>query len=116
MTVKNLTCVECPMGCQIEVELLNGEVISVKGNTCPRGESYARSEVVCPTRVLTTTVKTSNGRMLAVKTNKPIKRADMMDAMKIINGITVNPPINMGAVILKDIYEGIDLVACDQVL
>ena len=116
MTVKNLTCVECPLGCQIEVELLNGEVISVKGNTCPRGESYARSEVVCPMRVLTTTVKTSNGRMLAVKTNKPIKRADMMDAMKIINGITVNSPINMGDVILKDIYEGIDLVACDQML
>jgi CxxC motif-containing protein len=114
--VKNLTCVECPLGCPIEVELLNGEVVSVKGNTCPRGEAYARSEVVCPMRVLTTTVKLSDGRMLAVKTSKPIKRADMMSAMKIISGITVNPPISMGEVVLKNIYDGIDLIACNQVL
>ena len=50
---KTLTCIECPIGCEIEVEVENGVVLSVKGNTCPRGKVYAEAEVVCPKRVVT---------------------------------------------------------------
>ena len=42
---KNLICVACPLGCPIEVEIENGEVVSVTGNTCKRGDSYARTEI-----------------------------------------------------------------------
>ena len=38
---KTLTCIECPIGCTIEVELQDGNVISVQGNGCPRGRLYA---------------------------------------------------------------------------
>ena len=48
----NLTCVECPMGCDIEVSMDGGEILEVKGNSCPRGLLYAKNEVVCPKRVL----------------------------------------------------------------
>ena len=39
-----LTCIRCPMGCAIHVEMENGQVVSVTGNTCPRGAEYAKSE------------------------------------------------------------------------
>ena len=43
---KNLICVSCPLGCPIEVEIENGEILSVTGNTCKRGDKYARDENV----------------------------------------------------------------------
>ena len=44
MEVRELTCIGCPLGCQLTVTMGNGE-IKVEGNTCPRGEAYAKKEV-----------------------------------------------------------------------
>ena len=43
---KELTCIECPKGCRITVELIDGEVKSVKGNDCPRGKKYGDSQEI----------------------------------------------------------------------
>ena len=37
METRRLTCIVCPMGCQMEVTLQDGVPVSVTGNTCPRG-------------------------------------------------------------------------------
>ena len=58
---KTLTCIECPIGCEIEVEIHGGKVISLKGNGCPRGKLYAENEVICPRRVVTSTVRAKDG-------------------------------------------------------
>ena len=50
-----LICINCPRGCHLEVENINGEV-SVSGNFCPRGKTYAESEMFNPLRTLTTTL------------------------------------------------------------
>jgi len=52
METINLTCIGCPMGCPLTVTMENGEVKDVTGNTCKRGDDYARKEVTNPTRVL----------------------------------------------------------------
>ena len=63
--VKDIICVACPMGCQISVELSDsGEILSVTGNTCKRGDAYARTECTNPERSLTTTVKVSGGDLI----------------------------------------------------
>ena len=106
-----LTCIECPMGCSIEVETEGEKVLSVKGNTCPRGKMYAESEVVCPKRVLTTTVRAKSGEMIPVKTDAPVKKADMLSLMKKINALHPTLPVKIGDVLYKDLAEGVDLVA-----
>ncbi len=106
-----LTCVECPMGCDIEVEIENGKVIAVTGNTCPRGKLYAENEVVCPKRVLTTTVKSNDGRLIPVKTDMPVKKADMFILMQKINGLTVQTPVKIGDVLVQNFADGANLVA-----
>jgi CxxC motif-containing protein len=111
----NLTCVECPMGCALEVELDGEVVVSVIGNTCPRGKMYAQNEVTCPMRVLTTTVRCADGRMVSVKTDNPIKKSNMLALMKIINGIVVTAPVSIGDVIMKNIEGDVNLVATDCV-
>ena len=46
MNKRQLICIGCPLGCQMEAEQNEGgEVVSVKGNTCPRGDAYARKEL-----------------------------------------------------------------------
>ena len=61
MEKRELTCIGCPMGCPLTVELENGAVTAVYGNTCPRGDAYARKEVTAPTRIVTTTVRVTGG-------------------------------------------------------
>ena len=41
MEKRTLTCINCPLGCQIEVTLDSGAVQSITGNTCKRGAEYA---------------------------------------------------------------------------
>ena len=110
----SLTCVECPVGCQIEVTVDGGKAISVVGNGCPRGKLYAENEVVCPKRVVTSTVRSEDGRMLAVKTNAPVKKSEIFAVMKIVNGLTVIPPKKIGDVIYENISDGADLIATSE--
>ena len=65
--IKELTCIICPQGCNIKVEIEeNGNIKNVEGNTCKRGYEYAVNEVSNPVRTITTTVKMKNGKMLSV--------------------------------------------------
>ena len=57
MEKRELICIGCPMGCPLTVTLDGGAVVTVQGNTCPRGDAYARREVTAPTRIVTTTVR-----------------------------------------------------------
>lgn len=111
MKTVNLTCVECPMGCQIEVDLEYDKVIAVRGNTCPRGKAYAENEVVCPRRVVTTTVRSANGEMISVKTDKPVKKSEIFDVMKKINAVTAATPVKIGDVIISGVTEDINVIS-----
>lgn len=112
MITKELTCIECPLGCHIEVDLeYDNKVAAVRGNSCPRGKAYAESEVVCPVRVLTSSVRATNGAMVCVKTDKPIKKSEIFDIMKRINRATCTLSIKIGDVIVENIADGVNLVA-----
>ena len=107
---KSITCIECPIGCQINVELKNGKVVSITGNTCNRGKVYAENEVVCPKRVLTTIVKSRAGEMIPVKTDKPIAKDAIFDVMAKVNKIVLTSPVKLGEVIYENIYDDANLI------
>ena len=114
MIEKIINCVECPKGCEITVKTDNGIIVSVAGNSCPRGKLYAENEIVCPRRVLTTTVKTSDGKVVSVKTDKPVKKSDLFEIMKKINSVVAQNPLRIGDVIIKNVAEDINVVATDN--
>ena len=99
-----LTCIVCPMGCSLTVELEGKNVVSVTGNTCKRGVVYAESECTNPQRTVTSTVRCANGEMIAVKTDRPIPKEKVYDCMKQINAARPKTPIAIGDVILEDVY------------
>jgi CxxC motif-containing protein len=87
-------------------------VAKVTGNTCPRGEKYARDELTNPVRTLTSTVRLTGGRTLPVRTNKPIPKAKLFEAMKLIKAASAAAPVSVGDVILRDFLgDGTDVVA-----
>ena len=107
---RELTCIACPLGCGLTVELDGEKVISVVGNTCPRGKDYAISECISPVRTLTTTMMCENGETVSVKTKAPIPKGKIFEAMKIINQTPAHPPIRVGDVLISDLF-GTDVVA-----
>ena len=106
-----LTCIECPIGCQIEVVVEKGKAVSVTGNGCLRGKIYAENEVVCPKRVVTSTVRATDGTLVPVKTAEPIKKSEIFNVMKKINAATCALPVKIGDVIIEDVSDGVALVA-----
>ena len=114
MIEKELICVNCPMGCRLTVALDGDKVVSVKGNNCPRGKTYAEKECVSPERILTTTVKINSGthRVLPVITDREIPLGKIFEAMDILKGVSVEAPVSEGQVIVHDILgSGANVVA-----
>lgn len=115
MEEKLLTCIECPMGCLIKVIIDGNKVVEIDGNNCVRGKAYVENEVFCPKRVVTSTVKTIFNKMVAVKTDAPVEKAKIFQVMDKINSICIDKKVKIGDIILKDIVEGVNLVAASQI-
>lgn len=118
MKIRNLTCISCPIGCQITVKMDGDEVISVTGNTCKRGDMYARKEVTDPTRIVTSTVKVANGKadMVSVKTKEDIPKEKIFDCVRALKGVEVEAPVHIGDVIVPNVGEtGTDFIATKNI-
>ena len=118
MKKRELICIGCPMGCPIVVEMEDGKVLSVTGNTCPRGESYARKEVTNPTRIVTTTVRVDGGKvpMINVKTERDIPKDKIFECIAALRGVTMKTPVHIGDIILENVADtGVNIVAAGNV-
>lgn len=119
MEERDLICIGCPMGCMVKVTMQGDEILSVTGNTCKRGDIYARKEVTNPTRIVTSTVLVENGSLpvVSVKTQNDIPKGKIMECIKALKGIKVLAPVHIGDVILKNAADtGVDIIATKNVL
>ena len=80
MEKRELTCIGCPLGCAVTVEMEGTEILRVTGNTCKRGEEYGRKEVTNPTRIVTSIVRVNGGKipMVSVKTKSDIPKSKIL--------------------------------------
>ena len=111
---QRITCINCPVGCRMDVTLSEtGEVLKVEGNTCPRGEKYARQECTLPLRMITAVVPAENSAVpLSVKTASPVPKKLIPEVMAAVRGIRVRLPVSIGQVLLSDVCgTGVDVVA-----
>ncbi|RBP46946.1 CxxC motif-containing protein [Garciella nitratireducens DSM 15102] len=115
---RELTCIGCPMGCNLFVTIEDGKVIEVKGNTCIKGKTYAQKECTNPTRIVTSSVKVKNGElnMVSVKTQQDIPKDKIMDCIKELKDVEVEAPIQEGDIIIKNVAgTGIDIIATKNI-
>ena len=113
--IKNITCINCPMGCALTVEV-NGDEVKVTGNTCKRGEIYGKQEVTNPKRVVTSLVRIKDGAVVSCKTNQPINKADIFKVLEDLRHVEVEAPVRIGDVLVKNVHDtGADIVATSNV-
>lgn len=117
-TVRELTCIGCPLGCSITVTMNEIEVVFVTGNTCPRGDAYARKEVTNPTRIVTSTVRVKNGvsPMVNVKTASDIPKNKIFECANALKEVVVTAPVKIGDIVLSNVAgTGVNVVAAKNI-
>ena len=101
---KKITCIICPRGCSMTA-CVQGEQVTVTGNTCPKGEEYAINECLHPVRTVTATVRVANrsNTMVSVKTETPVPKAQMLEVMAALRKTAVNAPLAIGDIIMYNV-------------
>ena len=119
MNTRELTCIGCPLGCALTVEMDGNEVVNVTGHTCPRGKAYAEKEVTNPTRIVTSTVRVSGGvcPMVNVKTESDIPKDKIFDCIAALKGIEFAAPVRIGDVVCADVAgTGVNVIAARNIM
>lgn len=118
MSLTEFTCIQCPIGCPLQLTHEGREIVKVKGYNCKRGDKYARQEFVDPRRSLSTTIPIDGGLWgrLPVKVSNPIPKDKVREAARAIHQLRVSVPVVRGQILLENIlgFEGIHVVACRE--
>jgi CxxC motif-containing protein len=100
--MREMTCLECPRGCQL---MIDEGTLEVTGNSCPRGAVYGENELRNPVRVVTSTVvlESESFRRLPVKTDRAIPKSKMFEVMAEIAKVRVHAPVRVGDVLIANV-------------
>ena len=104
--VREFTCIICPNGCEISVELgENGEILSIEGQTCKKGEEYVRQELTHPVRTIATSVLVKGGELplASVRLDAPVPKERIFDVMEEIRKVQLEAPTSIGQVVIADV-------------
>ncbi len=118
MDKKEMVCICCPLGCMLSVTQDEEERLLVTGNSCPRGKTYAITEMTDPRRIVTTTVRVKGCDipMVSVKTKEGIPKNKMMQCIKELAAIELQAPVHNGDIVKADIAgTGIDVIATKNI-
>ena len=111
---RTLICIGCPNGCLVTVDKNPDGSLSITGNTCKKGEEYARNEVTAPKRTVTSIVRVSGGKnpVVSVKTKEEIPKEKIAACMEEINRTALKAPVSLGQIVIADVAgTGVDIVA-----
>lgn len=100
-----LICICCPVGCLITVKKKEDGSLDITGNTCQKGEAYARSEMTAPVRTVTSMIRVQggNGKVVPVKTATEIPKGKIDECMAEIRKVTAQAPIRVGDVLIENV-------------
>jgi CxxC motif-containing protein len=107
MNKKEFTCVVCPNGCPIVVNIDNDVtpvIAQVQGSVCKRGEEWVHQEMENPMRTIASSVpvRDGDGLMASVRTSRPIPLAKILQVIEEIKRVSVQAPVSIGDVILRN--------------
>lgn len=116
-TTEIITCISCPVGCRMEVTHEGENVLSVRGNTCKRGDAYARQECIRPLRMVTAAAPVRDRDMpVSLKTRAPIPKKEIDGCMRAIMETPFSAPIAAGDVLIQNVCgTGVDVIATKAV-
>ncbi|MCI2056199.1 MAG: DUF1667 domain-containing protein [Oscillibacter sp.] len=103
---QNLVCFLCPNSCELTVEETESG-LAVRGNRCPRGEAFAKQELLDPQRTLTSSVRIHGAEfpLLSVRSDRPVKKRELLPLMQQLRSVECTAPIKQGDIILSGVGE-----------
>lgn len=113
-TITHYLCIGCPLGCRLEVEDSDNEIVEIRGYSCKKGKTYAEQEHTDPRRMVATTVMLVDSiwPRLPVRTAKAVPRDKVQAVCAALRDITIFAPVTMGQVVAENILNtGVDVVA-----
>jgi len=112
--VDRLTCVLCPVGCELEIGKDPAGEIQVQGNQCDKGIPFATEEVLHPKRNLAASVplRGTAARMISVRLSRPVPREMLLPILAEIGKLRPEAPVRRGQVLIVDVLgSGADVIA-----
>jgi CxxC motif-containing protein len=118
MVEEKIICIGCPLGCRATLRIdHHGNVVKVTGYRCKEGRQYVVEEYRSPVRIFTATILTekSTRPLLPVRTDRPILKGKLKEAILTVVKLKAKPPVRIGQVILPNILNtGADVIATDD--
>ena len=116
--LREFTCIMCPQGCDISVELEGKTIKGISGNKCPKGEAYVTQEIENPMRNIATSVLVNGGDLplASVRLSGVIPKDRIFDVMAEIRKVEVPAPVHEGDVVIADVLGlGVDVIVTKDV-
>lgn len=116
--LREYTCIMCPQGCDIKVEIHEGEIVHIQGNTCPKGKDYVTQEVLCPMRNIASSVRVIGGEMplASVRLNDMIPKDKIFAVMQEIRSVCMEAPVQEGDIAIENVLGlGVDVIVTRDV-
>ena len=111
---RQITCIVCPRGCTITLQVKGRRIVRIAGSPCRHGREYATKEFYSTERMLTSTVIVKGGRrrLVPVRSSKPIAKGKMLKCMNVLAALRVKAPVRAGQRLVADILRsGADIIA-----
>lgn len=112
--VDRLTCVLCPVGCELEIGRDAAGELRVDGNQCDKGVPFALDEVLHPKRNLATSVPLRGAptKLVSVRLSEAVPREMLFPVLAEIAKLRPEAPVRRGQVLIADVLgTGADVVA-----
>jgi len=116
--IREFICIACPNGCDMEAEIVDKQIISVKGAKCKRGNEYISQEVIDPKRNIASSVKVISGEipLVSVRLTDLISKDRIFDTMSEIKKIKIEAPVKIGQVLISNVLNlGVDVIATKHI-
>ncbi|NLG29290.1 MAG: DUF1667 domain-containing protein [Chloroflexi bacterium] len=110
---RRFVCVTCPVGCNIEARVRDGQLLTIVGNRCARGVDFVREEITAPRRMLTTTVRVRGGALplVPVRSTAPLPKGRLLEVAAHLRGLLLDAPVEEHQLVCADVLgTGVDIV------
>ena len=100
-----MICIGCPVGCLITAQKNEDGSFSITGNSCKKGEAYARNELTAPMRAVTSMIRVNGGTgtVIPVKTASEIPKGKIDACMEEIKAAVIDAPVKVGDILIENV-------------
>lgn len=116
--LKKYTCIVCPNGCDITVNIEAGKMLSMEGEGCKRGYDYVKQELTNPERNIASSILLEGGSLplVSVRLSKSIPKEKISEVMAVIRKIHLKAPVSIGQIAIPNVLGlGSDVIVTKNV-